>query len=56
MTENKFEEEIELQIVNRYEDGESSEFLAKEYNCHSTTILRLLDRYNVEKRNARTLC
>ena len=48
----KFEEKIEKQICDEYKKGLSSLRLAKKYSCNKRTILRILIRHDIDRRNA----
>ena len=49
----KFTEEQELQICDKYMNGDSSLTLAKEWKCDYATILNILKRNGVKRRSLR---
>lgn len=53
---NKLTSEQKLQICRRYIEGESCESLSRTFNVWCGTVVRLLKRNNIQRRDHRTSC
>lgn len=56
MTNKSFDERVEQEICIKYKGGQNSVELGEEYGVSKTTILKILRRYNVDRRSISEAC